>query len=134
MIGLHHRLAAQEILPLDVALVHGFRLARDGEGKRDIPDGHAVGVLEFIILEFYDIDSGGAHGGDTGEFEIPCKSAHGRYAAVSATNPDDHSRRPFFRRSPSGARDHRRTVRHLDLRISTLTDGMFLANQACISS
>ena len=87
---LHHRLAAQEIFPLDVALVHRFRLAGDGKGERDIPDGHAVGVLQLIILEFHDVDTGGAYSGDFGKFEIPCKSAHGRYAAMSTTNPDDH--------------------------------------------
>ena len=87
---LHHRLAAQEIFPLDIALVNGFRLARDREGERDIPDGHAVGVLEIIILEFHDIDTGGAYSGYFGKFEISCKSAHGRYAAVSASNPDDY--------------------------------------------
>jgi diaminopimelate decarboxylase len=47
------------------------RLARDGEGERDIPDWHAVGELEIVILEFYDVDTGGAHGGDFGKLEIP---------------------------------------------------------------
>jgi hypothetical protein len=37
--------------------VNGPWLAGYGKRESDIPDGHAVGVLEFIIFKIYDIDA-----------------------------------------------------------------------------
>ena len=65
-------------------------MTRDGKGKRDIPDWHAVGVFHIVIFEFYNIDAGGAYSRDFAfKFNASCESAHGRYTAVSTGNPDD---------------------------------------------
>lgn len=44
-----------------------------------------------MILEFDNVDSGGTHSGYFVKFKIPCKSAHGRYTAMSAPNANDYS-------------------------------------------